>query len=179
MINELERFLDLEFGLGTWADVRARAGRATPYVITVNYPDEEAMGLVVHAARATDTELQDFLIAFGAFLASGLLKVYAPFIDARWGLLDLLEHTEGSIHEAVRLNDAAADPPRIHVTRPARDQVEINYRSPRRLCGLAKGIVFGLSKHFNAPVGVEDRTCMLAGDAACTIAVSLHTQTNA
>lgn len=172
MLNELERFLDLEYGLGTWVDVRARAGRTTPYVITANYPDEEAMAVVIHAARATDTELQAFLFAFGAFLATGLLKVYGPFIDPQWRLLDLLEHTEASIHQAVRLNDAAADPPRLHVTRPAADRVEINYRSPRKLCGLAKGIVRGLSEHFQEPVRIDDLACMHSGDAACKIAVT-------
>ena len=130
------------------------------------------MALVTHAARATDTELQAFLVAFGAFLARGLLKVYGPFIDAEWRLFDLLEHTEASIHQAVRVNDAAADPPRLHVTRPAEDRVEINYRSPRMLCGLAKGIVRGLSEHFQEPVEIDDLACMHTGDAACQIVVT-------
>ena len=130
------------------------------------------MALITHAARATETELQAFLFAFGAFLAAGLVKVYAPFIDAQWRLLDLLEHTEESIHQAVRLNDAAADPPRLYVTRPRDDRVEVNYRSPRMLCGLAKGIVRGLSAHFQEPVIIEDVACMHSGDAACKIAVT-------
>ena len=152
--------------------VRTAAGvRAKPYVITENYPDDEAMAVVHHAARATGIDLQTFLFSFGAFLASGLVNVYRPFIDPAWRLFDLLENAELTIHTAVRINDRSADPPRLSVVRTGDDRVEIDYRSPRRLCALAKGIVQGLSDDYHEPVRITDLTCMHAGDPACRIEV--------
>jgi predicted hydrocarbon binding protein len=40
------------------------------------------------------------------------------------------------------------------------------------LCGLAKGIVDGLSDHYREPVRLEDTACMHAGDPACRISVT-------
>jgi hypothetical protein len=130
------------------------------------------MAVVLHAAVDTGSELKDFLAAFGTFLAGGLLNVYRPFIDPTWKLLDVLEHTEASIHHAVRLNDPAAHPPRLSIDRVGPDRVEIDYRSPRMLCALAKGIVQGLSDHYGEPVRIEDLSCMYSGDGTCRLSVT-------
>jgi hypothetical protein len=175
VLNELQRFLDLRFGLGTWSEAQELSGLAgATYIITENYADDDAMALVLTSSALTGVGVEEFSVAFGSFLAAGLLRVYQPFIDPGWSLFDLLARTEESIHAAVRLNDPAAHPPRLRVMRDGIGHVVIEYRSARMLCGLAKGIVTGLSEHYREAVTLDERTCMHRGDSHCTIDVLAH-----
>jgi len=172
VLVELERFLDLHHGLHHWADIRSRTGRGSAYVITEQYPDDEALGLLAAAASSVGSSPSAFQRDFGRFLAGGLAQIYSPLLEPSWTLLDVLEHTESVIHTAVRLNDATADPPHLEVRRPRPDMVEIEYRSPRRLCELAIGIIEGLARRFDKTPAITTRSCQHRGDPSCWIVVT-------
>ena len=93
--------------------------------------------------------------------------MYWGVIDPEWRTLDVLENTERTIHDVVRINQKGATPPYLHATRVAPDQVTIVYTSPRRLCSVAKGITRGIARHYDESVSIEDPRCMLRGDDDC------------
>jgi hypothetical protein len=74
--------------------------------------------------------------------------VYGPLLDSEWRTLDVIQHTEETIHRVVRMRQPGAAPPRLRVDRASPDEVAIHYDSPRRLCAVARGIVRGVAKHF-------------------------------
>lgn len=174
IVNQLRQFLVEAHGRETWAQINESAHVALgdrPSIDRV-YDDADVIALVVAAATLTHTEPQKLLEAFGAFLAPTLLRVYAPLIDSRWRTLDIVEHTEEHIHTAVRLRDPTAGPPYLTAKRTAPDRVVVHYTSPRRLCGVAEGIVRGIATHFAETVAVRQRRCMLRGDTECELVVS-------
>ena len=178
ILSELRRFLHARLGEAAWPALveKARVGRTT-YLISETYPDAEVVALVTTASQITGVPAGALLEDFGEFIVPTLLKTYRAFVKPTWRTLDVLEHTEQNIHKAVRLRDAGAEPPRLHVTRPNPDEVQIVYRSERKLCAVAKGIVNGIAKHYGDAVEVAESTCMVNGDPACTInvrAVSLE-----
>ncbi len=48
----------------------------------------------------------------------------------------------------------------------------ISYRSPRKLCALAKGIVRGAAAHYKVDITISEESCMLRGNPECLITVA-------
>jgi len=101
------------------------------------------------------------------------MSVYKPFVKPEWKTLDMIEHTENNIHRAVRLRDPLAVPPRLKVRRVSPSEVVVIYESERRMCALAKGIARGVATYYGERIETNDLTCLLKGQASCTIAIKL------
>ncbi|MGH9318830.1 MAG: heme NO-binding domain-containing protein [Vicinamibacteria bacterium] len=171
---ELKKYVDTKYGGSTWSDLLAQAGLAEKeFSILSAYPDEEAVALVGAAVKATGKSAADILEDFGAFIAPDLLDMFWGAIQPEWRTLDVIEHTERTIHSVVRLENPGARPPELQVTRPTLDEVIIDYRSPRRMCALARGIARGLAGHFAETVAIAEAECMHRGDSRCLISVRL------
>lgn len=177
VLVELREYAEEVMGPGAWVGLLDDAHLpARSYKAADSYPDEEVFALVLAASRAWGESVSTVLEDFGRRrLAPGLARTYASLLRPRWRTLDLLEHTEGIIHTAVRAHDPLAAPPRLVCFRVAEDRVRISYRSERQLCALARGIVHGVADLYEETVTVEDEQCMLKGDPACELVVSLVT----
>src|SRR5262249_37775038 len=161
---ELKKFADERLGVHGWDQLLARS-RLGPrlYLPTQEYPDDQAARLIDAAAAATGLAAKAIMEDFRAFIVPDLLRVYGALLDPSWRTLDGVENTEPMIHRVVRLRDASARPPELHVQRPTPDRVVITYRSHRRMCGVARGIVRGLATHFGETIALEEPSCMLLG----------------
>ncbi len=171
---ELKKYVDSKFGGNTWSQLLASADLPDKeYSVLAEYPDAEAFALVGAAVNATGKPAPAILEDFGVFIAPDLLEMFWGAIQPEWKTLDVIEHTERTIHSVVRLKNPGARPPELQVTRPARDEVLIDYRSARRLCALARGICRGLAGHFKEKVAITESECMHEGDSRCLISVRL------
>ena len=170
---ELQKYVETKLGVEAWTTLKREAGvtREQPYEPFEIYPDEEVGALVGTASRITGTPAQALLEDFGAFIAPDLLDMYWGVIAPEWRTLDVIENTERTIHDVVRINQKGATPPYLHATRVAPDQVNIVYTSARRLCSVAKGITRGIAQHYDEAVTIEDPRCMLRGDDDCLLIV--------
>jgi len=170
---ELQKYVETKLGVEAWTTLKREAGvtREQPYEPFEIYPDEEVGALVGTASRITGTPAQALLEDFGAFIAPDLLDMYWGVIAPEWRTLDVIENTERTIHDVVRINQKGATPPYLHATRVAPDQVNIVYTSARRLCSVAKGIARGIAQHYDEAVTIEDPRCMLRGDDDCLLIV--------
>ena len=86
-----------------------------------------------------------------------------------WKTLDVLEHTEGTIHRVVRLRHEGAAPPRLKAERTEPNEVVLTYDSPRKLCAVARGIGRGVAKKMQELITIREPRCMHRGDPACVI----------
>ena len=62
-----------------------------------------------------------------------------------------------------------ADLPHMSYEDPAPDQLVILYRSKRKLCRAAEGLIDGVSEHFKTPFKLEHTKCMHRGDDHCRL----------
>ena len=170
---ELQKYVQTKLGTEAWITLKREAGvtRTEPYDPFQTYPDEEVGALVGTASRITGTPAQALLEDFGEFIAPDLLDMYWGVIAPEWRTLDVLENTERTIHDVVRINQQGATPPYLHATRTAPDEVTILYTSPRRMCAVAKGIARGIAWHYNETISVDDPRGMLRGDDDCFLVV--------
>ena len=172
ILAELKKFVDDRLGPEHWPQLLDKAsvgGRI--YLPIHHYPDAEAVALVQAACAHTGLSMDALLQQFGEFIAPDLLQMYSAVIDRQWRTLEVVENTEETIHRVVRLRNPGASPPELRTERPGPDEVVVIYASPRKMCGVAKGIVRGLARHFGERVTIEEASCMHQGASQCRISV--------
>jgi hypothetical protein len=169
---QLQRFLESRYGADAWRELNRRAGIDRRVFIAVEtYPDEDMLRLVTAAVGLTGVPASELLEAFGQFLVPMYLRVYASLVKPEWRTLELLEHTEHTIHRVVRSRQPGAAPPELRVERISDGEVLVTYASRRRLCAVARGIIRGVAEHFSETVLVSEQTCMVHSEDACRISV--------
>jgi hypothetical protein len=174
VFSELKRYVDKKHGGDTWVKLLEKAGIATKaYSSMQEYPDAEAVGILSAASALSGRPVPALLEEFGEFLAPTLIRVYGALIKPEWRTLDLIEHTEKTIHTVVRVKNPGARPPELVVVRPSKDEVVITYSSARRMCSLAKGIANGVARHYSERLAITEPACMHRGSATCKISIRL------
>lgn len=169
---ELGKFAQARIGDQAWRDVVRLAGVPPRiYYRVADYPDAEATALVTALAAALNESAEALLEDLGEFITPDLLRMARYWVQPHWKTLDLIEHTEATIHETLRAEGSRTDPPRLRCERTAPDEVALTYDSPRRLCRLARGIVNGIAAHYVEQVAIQEPSCMLKGDASCRLII--------
>jgi hypothetical protein len=169
---ELKKFTEERLCVDAWPELLAKAalpGRM--YLPIHHYPDAEAVAIVQAACARTGQQADAVLQQFGEFIAPDLLNMYSAVIDRRWRTLEVVENTEQTIHTVVRLRNPGATPPELRTERAGPSEVVVIYSSQRKMCGVAKGIVRGLARHFGELIAIEEPACMHRGAPACRISV--------
>ncbi len=167
---ELQKFVEERFGARAWAALTQRAGLASEiYTPLRSYPDEQMLALVQEAVAMTGKSANALLEDFGEFLVPTYVSLYGNLLKPGWKTLEVLEHTEETIHRVVRLRHEGAAPPRLKTERTGPNEVVMTYDSPRKLCAVARGIGRGVAKAFQEMLTIQERRCMHRGDPACVI----------
>ena len=173
ILDELEKYVGRELGQAGLSRMHGLTGRSEGgYQFDRSYPDEEVHLIVRGVVEATGKAPEVILEQFAEAMVPGLLTVYGVFVNPRWSYLDFLVNTESIIHRGVRLASPSAKPPEIQVQRVGPEAVTILYRSQRRLCPVARGIVRGAAAHYGVTVTVTEQFCMHRGDPECVITVT-------
>lgn len=168
----LRSFVVETHGAQAWHQILSDVGlQSALYLPTKVYPDEDAQKIVASAAELAGTPAQDLLCAFGEFLVPTLMKLYGSLVEPEWKTLELIAHTEKTIHRVLRITGSGAAPPYLRVGMVSEEEVEVIYDSQRRMCAVARGIVHGVAAHYGESVSVHESTCQQRGDAQCCMHV--------
>jgi hypothetical protein len=172
ILGELQKYVETKYASGTWDRVVRGAGvQPRAFLATEVYPDSEMEQLVASTSKLSGKPVPVVLYEFGEFIVPHLIGMFGFLIRPAWKTLEAIENTESVIHKMVRTNHPGARPAEINCTRLGPDSVLIRYTSKRRMCGIAKGIVKGLARHFGETVRITESSCMLEGAPACKITV--------
>jgi hypothetical protein len=159
---QLQHYVTAHHGAAAWPEVLWAAGvPERTYLHSEAYSDAEAFALLRCAAYVQQKPVPEFLENFGEFITPWLMEFYAPLIPETWGTLELLLNTEETIHGIARATNP--EPPRLQFTQTGPCSLRFVYDSPRRLGGLAKGIIQGVANHYGDRVEVQETR--LAGGA--------------
>ena len=169
---QLKKYASARLGLEAWDELLHKAAlQGRMYLPVQQYPDDEMHALVRAISLRTGGDADAVLQDLGVFMAPELVRMYGSLLHRSWTTLDVIEHTENTIHRVVRARNPGARSPELKAERTAPDEVVVTYASARRLCGFAKGIVRGLAGHFGETVTVDEPSCMLRGDGECRLHV--------
>ncbi|NML64801.1 hypothetical protein HHL22_06245 [Hymenobacter sp. RP-2-7] len=146
----LKRYVQTQYDHAAWVRLVEAAGLTSgDFSHKEVYPDEHLYALVGQAAVAAGIPPGELHEKFGEYLVPDLMYMYKRFVKPEWRTLDMLEHTEHSMHNQVRREHPENSPPVLNVQRLNENEVLIDYVSPRRMGGLAVGIVRGLAAYFD------------------------------
>lgn len=167
---ELRNYAETKHGNGTWDALLAKASlKGKTYLPVQAYPDADAVALVVAASALTGLPVATVLEDFGEFIVPDLVKMFGHLLKPEWRTIDVIDHTERTVHAVVRVQNPGASPPQLQTVRRDKNEVTLIYNSPRKMCALAVGIGRGLAKHFREKVEITQTTCMHKGASQCEI----------
>ena len=146
----LKRYVQTQYDHSTWVRLTELAGiSGLDFNSKTVYPDEHMYVLIGHAAEQTGIPAGELHEKFGEYLVPDLLYMYQKLLQPEWKTLEMLEHTEAVMHTHVRREHTENAPPVLDVKRVSDNEVLIDYVSPRRMGGLAVGMVRGLATYFD------------------------------
>ena len=90
-----------------------------------------AKRMVMAACAMTGLPVSPVLEDFGQFIVPSLMRMYGHLLKPEWRAIDVIDHTEGTVHAVVRVRNPEAKPPRLKTQRLSPDEVLLAYTSPR------------------------------------------------
>ncbi len=169
LFNLMESVVERELGEDAWDDVLDAAGLDGAYTSLGSYPDEEFSRCAEAAAVRTGRTRPDFLRWFARrgmlLLRDGYPALFAGHASAR----TFLEGVQSIVHAEVLKIYPGAEVPRLEVTLRGPDLAVVAYRSPRRMCAYAVGMIEGAADIFGESVAVRHAACMLDGAESCVL----------
>ena len=146
----LKRYVQTQYDHSTWVKLKELSGLTeVDFDTRTVYPDQHIYDLIGRAGELTGIPAGELHEKFGEYLVPDLMYMYQRLVKPEWRTLEMLEQTEQTMHAHVRSEHAENSPPVLNVQRISENEVMIDYVSPRRMGGLAVGIVRGLAKYFD------------------------------
>jgi hypothetical protein len=109
---ELQKYVLARHGRPVWQDLLKQAGlRSKAYLVS----QQERCWRTSESSSVPD-----------------LLDMYRPLLKPEWRSLDLLEHTERTIHSVVRLRNQGAAPPQLRCRRIGPAELQLGTEDVRR-----------------------------------------------
>jgi hypothetical protein len=170
IFSELQNYAEAKHGRGTWDVLLKKVNLDNRiYLSRREYPDTEIISLVMAVCARTGLSVSAVLADFGQFMVPSLMRVYGHLLEPEWRTIDVIDHTEQTVHAAVRVKNPGAKLPMVRTQRLSPNEVLLIYTSPKQMCGLAIGIGMGLGQHFGEKIVADQTMCMHKGATRCEI----------
>ena len=172
IFNLLEEAVTRRLGADAWDDLLVQAQVDGAFTSLGNYPDETLVKLVQAAAGALRQPPEAVVRWFGEEAIPLLARKYPGFFAKHKSTRPFLLTINAIIHPEVRKLYPGADVPDFDVDATSPDVLVMGYRSKRKLCALAEGLIVGAATHFGERAAINHCTCMLRGDPSCRLELS-------
>ena len=173
VFNILNEMVEEKFGLAAWDGLLDATDLDGVYVATETYPDEELLSLVGAAETATGIPAADLVKAFGEYMVPKFAANYPVFFEDQPNLKAFLLTVDQVIHVEVRKLYPEAGLPEFQYEDANDDELTMLYKSPRKLCSLAEGLISGSAKHFAETYQLKHDICMHKGDDHCALELKI------
>lgn len=171
---EVKKYAKSKLPEDIWEEVlRASGSLPWEYIPTSNYEDEKLVLILTQLSEKMAVPLQELLEDFGEFIAPDLVEKYDFLLFQSWKTMDLIANTEKMIHEVLRSAGTNVNPPVLECEKIDSNNIVVTYASPRKMCSLAKGLAKGVAKHYGESVAIKETSCMLKGDKACKLRITV------
>jgi hypothetical protein len=168
VFNVLEQLVARDFGEDTWDALLDASELDGVYTSLGSYPDEHLVKLVSAASIALRMPADDVVLWFGRsalpLFAGRYPQLFEPHESTRSFVLTLND----IIHPEVRKLYPGADVPEFDFE-PRGEILVMGYRSPRKLCSFAEGLLLGAADHYSERLTIEQPSCMKRGDGQCVL----------
>ncbi len=167
-----------QFGYDVWDQLIETTAPASEgvYVSTGAYPDSELLNYIAAMSESTGLDAQVLVRGFGNYMLGKFAAMHPEFFanhDAR----SFLKSVHDVIHVEVRkLHPDAVLPDFTYQDAPAGGLTMI-YRSPRKLCALAVGLIEGTAAHYDTTIEIAHPVCLHTGGTYCRLELDFQPAT--
>ncbi len=169
VFNLLGDMVEEQFGLEAWDAILDKAGSDGIFVATETYSDEALLALVAAGSEISGIAVPDLVRAFGRYMIPRFRESYGIFFEGHQDLKAFLLTVDSVIHVEVRKLYPEAGLPEFSYQNESDDQMTMTYRSPRKLCDLAIGLIEGAAAHFEEKCTINHDVCMHKGADRCEL----------
>jgi predicted hydrocarbon binding protein len=164
------------FGMEVWDELLEKVSPESEGVYTSGdtYEDSELFAYVGELSNKTGVAATDLVRTFGEYMFSHLLSHMPQAVKPGMSLKDFLLTVDQVIHKEVKRLHPNSYLPEIDYENSSDEQLIMIYRSKRKLCHLAEGLIFGAAKHFKTEVSIEHPLCMHRDDDHCRLEISFQ-----
>ena len=168
----LNDLIESQYGLEVWDELldEVKPDCNGVYTSVDDYPDEDIVKFVIAISRKLNIESSQVTQVFGKFLFGELNAKHPIFTQRAPTLFDFLESVEGVIHKEVKKLFENPNLPTLD-TRVDSNTLEMKYSSPRKLCYLAEGLIFGAAEHYGENIRILHPQCMHDGYDHCILKI--------
>jgi hypothetical protein len=163
----LEDLVQERFGLSKWNKIIRDSKIKSEGIYTRGefYDDKELFSLLEFMSIELKKKKENLQMIFGVFLIKYFYKQY-PLLFVNHTFDTFLLSINNIVHSEIKKLNAEASPPEIQYDPETK---EIIYKSNRKLCFLAYGLIKGSAEIFNYSITLQhdDNECMLKGCNHC------------
>ena len=176
IFTHLQEMIESQQGFQVWDAILEHCDLPSGgvFVLTECYPDDELFAIVTELSAVTNTAINDLLGSFGEYLFVNLHKSMPPEVFAPLTLWDLLKGLDSIIHMEVKKLDKKAQPPTLTVKRSSDHEMVLEYRSTKKLCYLAMGMLKSAANMFAEEVTLAMPVCIHDGHDYCELVITHH-----
>ena len=175
VFKEFEEFVRLSFGDELFETVldSTELESQPPFLGPTSYPDADLFALVGTTLQHVGVPLEDALQAFGQHLFDALIRGFPEAVDEHTDLRSFLQTVHSVIHVEVRKLLPGAETPEFAFEDLEDGKLRMQYRSRRKLCALARGLLDGAARSFGTELHATETHCMNDGHDCCEFVLTL------
>ncbi|MEI2718182.1 MAG: heme NO-binding domain-containing protein [Candidatus Nanopelagicales bacterium] len=171
LFNLVEQIVTEDHGADMWDDLLDDAGLFGAYTSIGSYDDAEMMAILDAASQRLDVPVPEVERHLGRRALPLFLERYPELRGDHTTSRGLIMTLNSFIHPQVRILHPGADVPDFDVAEIESDSIEMTYRSGRRLCFFAEGLLLGAGDEYGENIAVSQSTCMHDGADHCVLQV--------
>ena len=172
IFNVLEEMVEDNYGMAVWNEILDEAEQHEGiFIAGQSYADETLFQFVQIICDKLQQPSDLVITVFGEYLFSKLVERHKVLIEGQTDLDTFLKNIDSIIH--VEVGKLYVDPnlPSIECFDLDTNKMTMRYRSPRKLCPLAEGLIRGASSYFEQAIKITHTTCMHKGSDHCDLEI--------
>lgn len=172
IFNILEEMVEENYGMAVWNDILDAAHQHQGiFIAGQSYQDETLFQFVQIICDKLQLPSSTVVAIFGEYLFAKLVDRHKVLMEEQTDLDSFLKSIDSIIH--VEVSKLYIDPnlPQIECLDISPQKMRMRYRSPRKLCPLAEGLIRGAAVHFAQEISIKHETCMHKGSDHCDLEI--------
>lgn len=168
VFTNFNEMIEEKFGLEVWDRLVDSTCPESEGVYTTGdmYADDELFAYVGELSRITGVGVDDLVVAFGEHLMQQFAGTHPEYLEGHTAK-SFLRSVHDVVHVDVRKLYPGASTPQFTYEDASENELTMIYRSSRKLCRLAEGLINGVSNIFHTPINHSQMQCMHNGDDHC------------
>lgn len=167
--------VEQKIGIDVWDAVLEAVNPESQGIYTAveDFPDDELFSMITELSDRTGTPAIELVRAFGQYLFHALAVKHAIFVQQKPDFLEFLKSIDDVIHREVEKLYQNPNLPSIKWEQSDSKSLTLFYRSPRKLCHLAEGLIKGAAEHYGVEYTLRHDVCMHRGSDHCRFDITL------